>query len=788
MKRKIVIKKNTDLNELIEKINLGNQAVKLDEETLMFPDWIYELLPSPFKQIGSCFDKPRKRDMALISVLVIQSAVNKKLQTLYGDTFKGTQLFGYILGNPAMGKGLVSMFRQTGEKVHDELLAKYNEALEEYNSKMEFYDSDKEAYKKAYPDEVKPVKPPKKCLFLPANTSKTKLASALFQNDGNALIYESEADTLQNANKSDFGGFSDILRKGTEGEPISVDRVYFNEQSIDIKKSNISVLLTSTLNQLFRLLPNSDDGLKSRILFYLLPANTKYESQQSSKNFDKINKMLNEISELFLEIHKWEESLEDQIIFSFTEIQKQKIDELFSSLDEAVEEKEQYVLKSSLFRLAPMFYKLAMLISFVRVFRENKNFTKLVCSDIDFQIVYGIITKLVHHLQLLEYLYDKKNKKHFYSSMIPKTTDDKKREAAIKKLQVVDLFKDGLSSRKISEAIFGNYKHSGTVIKWLHEYKSGKLLPLPEAEAQRAFSEFIEVKSMLEIAKVSFFKNLHTSEPMDIDSNLFEAMTSSKYEQKVRELRNTINQEERQKLKESFFAFTPSGTFYRQRKKENLIKHSTFICIDIDEKDNTHIFNFDELKDELSNIVNIAFVSKSVSGFGYCALIPIKDEKLHTEYFDALLKAFEQLGIIIDKQCRDVTRLRIVTFDERYYMSEKAIVFNKLIESTETISDIVPSNPTDATRKFFKLYKIIGETERDITNGYHSWFTIGSALANKFGEDGRNYFHSISKFYPKYKVEETNKQFDYCLKREIQERSYGFASIFRVARENGIAI
>jgi hypothetical protein len=52
----------------------------------------------------------------------------------------------------------------------------------------------------------------------------------------------------------------------------------------------------------------------------------------------------------------------------------------------------------------------------------------------------------------------------------------------------------------------------------------------------------------------------------------------------------------------------------------------------------------------------------------------------------------------------------------------------------------------------------------DVTTHYHDWYRIGMALASHYGEAGRDYYHRISRFYPRYTPLETNQQYDRCLR------------------------
>ena len=52
----------------------------------------------------------------------------------------------------------------------------------------------------------------------------------------------------------------------------------------------------------------------------------------------------------------------------------------------------------------------------------------------------------------------------------------------------------------------------------------------------------------------------------------------------------------------------------------------------------------------------------------------------------------------------------------------------------------------------------------DITGDYHDWVRLGFAFANGFGELGRGFYHRVSQFHPRYDYNQTNRQYDNCLK------------------------
>ena len=54
----------------------------------------------------------------------------------------------------------------------------------------------------------------------------------------------------------------------------------------------------------------------------------------------------------------------------------------------------------------------------------------------------------------------------------------------------------------------------------------------------------------------------------------------------------------------------------------------------------------------------------------------------------------------------------------------------------------------------------IESSKIDLTSDYNDWLNIGFALADKFGESGRNYYHRISQFYIGYKSTDCDEQFN----------------------------
>lgn len=271
---------------------------------------------------------------------------------------------------------------------------------------------------------------------------------------------------------------------------------------------------------------------------------------------------------------------------------------------------------------------------------------------------------------------------------------------------------------------------------------------------------------------VSMFANVRSNTPIGV-VELFKYLNQPLHKIGTENLRNLADDTSRKKFKETLTCITPSGNF-SVRNLEGLIKHSGFIGIDIDGKDNTHISDFALLRNELSKIINIAYCSLSVSGNGVFCLIPIKNVEKHKEHFNALQKEFLNLGIVIDKSCSDVTRLRIGSYDENAYTNKNAIIYSKeLISHIQKIQRAPPqkrlaspkrtSGRLNTQKRVIEIITVVEKKSFDMTGDYTQWFQLGCALANEFGEEGRDFFHSISQYHPKYSERRTDTLYSSCL-------------------------
>ena len=103
---------------------------------------------------------------------------------------------------------------------------------------------------------------------------------------------------------------------------------------------------------------------------------------------------------------------------------------------------------------------------------------------------------------------------------------------------------------------------------------------------------------------------------------------------------------------------------------------------------------------------------------------------------------------------------------ERFSRSERANRSSELsVSSVESMGDKTSQSDKNSVRDktLETAIQRIEQHHIDVTTHYHDWYRIGMALASHYGEAGRDYYHRLSRFYPHYTPQETNKQYDHCL-------------------------
>lgn len=283
------------------------------------------------------------------------------------------------------------------------------------------------------------------------------------------------------------------------------------------------------------------------------------------------------------------------------------------------------------------------------------------------------------------------------------------------------------------------------------------------------------------MAKVSYFKNVGDTTPksMDLDKWLLKTIKPSKQlKDKVKRYRRLRSK----KLKESMPLVTASAHLKKYRETKNIKSLSGFICLDIDRKENPCL-DMERVKALFRTHPSCYFCGYSISGESVYVLMKIKPKKrLFIKYFKFFEKRLRNIGIVVDKQCKDMLRMRFISVDENAFYNPQALTF--ILPKNHKGPKVKSINRKYGKDDVKKVEAVLLEIERkkaDITSSYDTWVRIGAAFYNAFGEGGRDYFHRVSRFYPKYKQKETDRKYTNCSKMH----SIGLSTFFYHADAHG---
>lgn len=237
-----------------------------------FPDYPW---PPFIKQMIDCGNSIAQRDILLLGVFtVLGGTLNKRVRVLYGQKYMYPCLQTFIVAPPASGKGALTWVRRLAEPIHEEMMARYKDSLKNYREEKNRWDS----LGKKRSETPEPEQPPLKMFLIAGDNSGTGILENLIEADGVGLICETEADTVSTAIGTDYGHWSDTLRKCYDHDRLAFNR-RMNHEYLECMKSFLSVLLSGTPAQVKPLIPSAENGLFSRQMFYYMPSITEWVNQ-----------------------------------------------------------------------------------------------------------------------------------------------------------------------------------------------------------------------------------------------------------------------------------------------------------------------------------------------------------------------------------------------------------------------------------------------------------------------------------------------------------------------------
>ncbi len=261
----------------------GNgEMVSGSEPLLRLPCFAQYDWPEPLRTIVAYGDTPAQKDILLLGgVTVLGATLSKKVRCFYGKRYLSPNLQTFIVAPSASGKGILSFLRQFAEPIHQK-------RRKEFEQKMAVYQKEKNIYDAAGKERANmdmPVRPQNRMFLFAGNNTGTGLLQNIMDADGEGLIFEVEADTLSAAIGSEYGRFSDTLRKCFDHDRISYNRRTDMEYR-EVEKTYLSMLVSGTPAQVRPLIPNAENGLFSRQIFYYMPAVHQWHDQFDENELD----------------------------------------------------------------------------------------------------------------------------------------------------------------------------------------------------------------------------------------------------------------------------------------------------------------------------------------------------------------------------------------------------------------------------------------------------------------------------------------------------------------------
>lgn len=416
-------------------------------------DNIIDDLPKILKEPCQYLVEETEKEVFLLGALGVISGVLPNIHGHYDGKWIGPNLYVFIIGPYGVGKGGLEYSRCFGQAIHDHKKTESETQLTAYKVDILNFEVAKKKYsnKKSESKELpsEPNKPFRQMIFLPANNSKSGIIQLLKENNGKGIIFESEGDTLSDALKQDYANFSDILRKSFHHEQISMFR-RMNDELIEIDHPELSVVLSSTPDQLKTLIPSPENGLISRFLYYIIePQNNFIDVFDNVKS--QYQKYFSDLGDNYKVVYDRLHRRDPKIKFQLSNRQKEGFLKTFSLMKKNLMDVLEPSLAGTVNRLGVIAFRIMMILTILRTFEETKNPSNIItCPDIDFRNANRIINFLQGHAISV------------YKILNNKT--DKKKLA-------IELSRYGTPVRTISKVIFGNEMNRGTISKWVSESK-----------------------------------------------------------------------------------------------------------------------------------------------------------------------------------------------------------------------------------------------------------------------------------------------------------------------------
>lgn len=260
------------------------------------------------------------------------------------------------------------------------------------------------------------------------------------------------------------------------------------------------------------------------------------------------------------------------------------------------------------------------------------------------------------------------------------------------------------------------------------------------------------------------------------------------YLDQLQEIWAAPDKKTRQDLKRRYLGVgTISGIFSTRNSRTPLEKkieqYNSLIVLDFDD-----VEDVEAGKQAIGALPYVWYCALSASRKGFFAVVPLDTDKFteHEDYYYALEWTMTNMGYTIDGNCKDVTRLRYVSYDPSPIIHEGCEYFTwpegfdlEAYKASKRKSSAPAENP-----KLQKARAYADEWEKKQVklDDYSDWLSIAMALTS-LGEDGWEILDRVSQGGKGYDQEGNRKKYDELLRNT---RSTGLGTFFYKCQEYGV--
>ena len=378
------------------------EADKLRREVPCLPDELFDRLPDFLKRGLTHVRNKRERDILLLSMITNISGCLPGVRMNYGGMVYSADLYLVALAGSGRGKGvmqLAAILPAAIQEYYDELNRKDER---EYRQKLLKWNLEERlaAQEKRVPDlDQCPEMPVERILKVAPNISKSQLILALEAGGAVGLVMNaSELDMISSAMHQEYGKHDDVMRAASQHEEVSS---YFktDHRLVVVSDPHLALCASGTPAQLHKFISSLENGMYSRVAFYVGQAHWEYKSANPGKARLDMRAYFKGMGEELLRMFIFLSGSPTEVVF--TEEQWKEHTERFRTYLREVVAEDDDSPGAIVLRHGLMMSRIAMVLTALRKCEPQWNTSEWKCSDEDFRTAMQIVDVLLEHSLLL---------------------------------------------------------------------------------------------------------------------------------------------------------------------------------------------------------------------------------------------------------------------------------------------------------------------------------------------------------------------------------------------------